>query len=277
MYVANGNATATAANTGRLVTFTFGDVNAGKVRELLARLGYSSGGPQDPAPRSALREAAEQFVYWWNRGRDTRFERVFARRVNANKVDLVCETITGPDGSCTRETVAVATTEGVTGTRDDVCATWRRVFVHYLTHVTSSGIGRWAEDWVISTFGALAMENRGHTLHIAPRRAAAFDAWLAGMREIAETQAISFATVDDDPASLASIIDAMRGSIERTIAKEREKTLTTERGRDGAIARIREARERLDAYRAVAADVVTDLERACTEAETAIMLTTLGV
>ncbi len=264
-----------AAGTGRLATFTFGDVPADKVRALLAALGYK-GGPQDPSPRAALRESAEQFVFWWNRSRDTRFERVFARRVNADKVDLIAERVTGDTAA--REVVAVATTNGVNG-RDDVCDTWRRVFAHYSAHVTSSVIGQWAEQFVLGQFSALPMAARGHTLHIAPAHAAAFDKWLAGMAGLCETQSITFATVDDDPASLASLVAAMRASVEKALVREREKLTAaslTDRGRESAITRIRECRDRLEAYRGVAAGVVSELADACMAAEGEFMLATLG-
>jgi hypothetical protein len=262
---------------GRLATFTFDDVAGSKVRGLLAALGYS-GGPADPSAKSALREAAEQFAYRWNARKDIRFERVFARRVSDVRVELISERIAdGGGGAAEREVVAVASQDDVTG-RDDVCAVWRDVFEHYCSHITSSVIGQWADQFVVKQFAALPMQARGHSVYVTAKHARGFDAWLAGMAKICRAQTMVFATMDTDPASLASIIAALRADVEKTVAKEREKLSAeklTARGRDSAIDRLRACRDKLSAYRSLAGEQVAELDRACVEAEGELLMAVL--
>lgn len=260
--------------TGRLATFTFGDVRASAVRDLLASLGYK-GGPQDPGAHAALTNAAEQFQYRWNKaGGLARGEAVFARKLTGGRVEVLSERV-GGDGAGVREVVAVATLDGNVTGREDVCVLWRKLHRYYSEHVTSSVIGQWADFWVRDTFAALPMAARGHSVHVTAAHAPAFDRWLAGMSGICEAQTMTFATHDADPASLVSIIAAMRAQVSAAIEKELAKLSQdklTVRGRDNAVARLRECRDRLAAYRELAGAEVDELSAAVQQAEVDLML-----
>lgn len=279
-HIVTSNDGVETAGTGRIATFTFGDARPAAVRAALDEIGIDGRryGPEDPSPDVAFREACEALPFRWNQtiGKVSP-TRVFVRPVGGGAVEIFHETLT-PGGSAERVIVGRATQAGLAYCFDqDVADTWDAVHTYHREHMAARAMGRWGELFVLQQFGALELPNRGHSVHILAARARAFDAWLAAMRRVCSVQAVSFATMDTDPESLASLIAAIREKVERTIEAE---TLAiakakTERGRAGCLDRLRECKRLLAGYRALAADEVAHMSAALEEAECAFAVAVL--
>lgn len=277
--VTSADATENAA-TGRIATFTFGDARPAAIRAALDEIGIDGRryGPEDPGADVAFREACEALPGRWNQTHGKRAPtRVFVRAVTGGAVEIFHETLNS-GGSAERVIVGRATPTGLVYCFDqDVADTWATVHEYHREHLAARAVGRWGELFVLQQFEALELPNRGHSVHIRAGKARAFDAWLAAMRRVCPVQAVSFATMDTDPESMASLIAAIREKVERTIEAE---TIAigkakTERGRAGCLDRLRDCKRLLAGYKALAADEVGLMSAALDEAECAFAIAVL--
>ena len=269
--------TGNVENAGRISTFTCTDTHAERLDEVMRSLGYKNATPSAPPPEAALTHAVRVFEAEWNKTADTRFSRRFARKLSYGRAEIIREDLNG-EGESERTVVATATTSGITGTDDDVMRVWARVFDYFCEHIPSSQIGNWGEQFVTDRWGALPLDNRGHSVHIIARHAPAFDAWLAAMHTVTTVRATTFATVDSDPASLLAIVGSLRARVEAAIAKETETAIgsKTQAGREAASQRLQGLTDLLANYRSLAGTEVAELERAIDEARTQCVLATLA-
>jgi hypothetical protein len=266
--------------TGRIATFTFGDARPAAIRAALDEIGIDGRryGPEDPGADVVFREACEALPFRWNQTHGKQSPtRVFVRAVQGGAVDIFHETL-APGGGAERVIVGRATSAGLVYCFDqDVADTWQAVHTYHAEHMAARAVGRWGELFVLQHFQALELPNRGHSVHIRAGKARLFDAWLAAMRRACTVQAVSFATMDTDPESLASLIAAIREKVERTIESE---TIAigkakTERGRAGCLDRLRDCKRLLAGYKALAADEVGLMSAALEEAECAFAVAVL--
>lgn len=138
---------------------------------------------------------------------------------------------------------------------------------YYMTTVQPNDVGDWADDVVVREFRAAALANRGHSFHLTgAENVKRFDRFIEMMRKAAnqrpqDERITVFKTVDNDPASLASIVASMRLNLEKGIeaAMGALSNVKTKRGVDGLLAKLSHHRVILDHYRSLLGNEVDQL------------------
>lgn len=249
------------ANTGRLATFTFPAMSFNDLLALSDKFGLRE--PPLPTASQVMAQAAEDIalgvkgaVRWFTRALRGRVVEVIEEHlithagdgyVKGQRTVIARLAVSGGSIRITEMSARFAEMieEGAIGA----------AFHHHCYFMLPRDVGQWAADVVQLDMGGLPQANRGHSFHVLAKSADWFDAWLRDMITATglpdrDVQVVSFCVVDDDPVTLASLVRAARARLSEAMERATQEVTkaTTQRGIEGAVARLRMVVRDLDAY-----------------------------
>lgn len=250
------------SNTGRLATFTFPAMSFNDLLALSDKYGLRE--PPMPSTSQVMAQAAEDIALgikgatrWFTRALRGRVVEIIEEHLITHAADGYVKgqrTVIGRMAVSSEGLIKITEMSGAFQALVEEGTVGAALYRHVL-YMLPRDVGQWAAEVVQLDMGGLPQANRGHSFHVLAKSARRFDNWLDDM--IAATglpdrdvQVVSFSVVDDDPVTLASLVRAARSRLAEAMERATQEVAkaTTQRGIDGAVARLRMVVRDLDAY-----------------------------